>query len=505
MPPAWTVSTTGQAPAWPDGLRTTSSASSRTKSTFCSASSPSTSGPSPVAASRSASESQSATSSGEPTTRTPLPSYPPLGILTTTGQPTLSPESCNEAASLTCAQLGQAIPMSVSRRRMASLSWANTRAAGEGCRMTPSACRAARTSAGTCSWSKVTTSHCLAKARTASISVWSPTGDDGMTRAADASTDSARTDSVIDKPTAGGWHIRASWPPPMMPTTGNPPGARCGAVTNMSLSGRDVNGGRYGRLGSYCDDKWTWVDQSCPGGADRPRPRNAQVRRGWRGGVRHRPGHLQHPGVRPTPAGDVQPAEHRRCATRQATDGSRHRCDRVHAGGLGRQQAVDLPPSSQPATQPRTRPVPALERRGHDHLSDLPGHIPLRLRPAHPARRQRDQYHWDSTWDAVPFLVLPQVRVRWHAGRRSYGVRPGSRRAGSHRQRLAGIRLGEEQRKNRRLPLDQLKATTVGLSQVTSQSQPQTGTVRGADRAFEYVRRNRCRHTLTLVADLHHH
>src|SRR5450759_4492888 len=66
MPLAWTVSTTGHAPAWPDGLRTTSSASSRTKSTFCSASSPSTSGPppcgpSPAAASRAASESQSAT------------------------------------------------------------------------------------------------------------------------------------------------------------------------------------------------------------------------------------------------------------------------------------------------------------------------------------------------------------------------------------------------------------------------------------------------------------
>src|SRR5665647_2968262 len=68
-----------------------------------------------------------------------------------------------------------------------------------------------------------------------------------------------------------------------------------------------------------------------------------------------------------------------------------------------------------------------------------------------------------------------------------------------------GIGLGEEQRKDRRLRLDQLESTTVGLGQVTRQSQPQAGAFRCADRSFEDVRRNRRGHPLSLSADLHHH
>ena len=109
---------------------------------------------------------------------------------------------------------------------MAILSCAKTRAAGVGCMTTPSASSAASTSAGTCSWSKVTTSHSRANARTASTSRWSPTGAEGTTCAAAASGASARTLSVMASSAAGAAHMRASWPPPMMPTTGNPPGAR---------------------------------------------------------------------------------------------------------------------------------------------------------------------------------------------------------------------------------------------------------------------------------------
>ena len=58
MPSVCTVSTTGQAAAWPDGLRAMSTASSRTKSTFSSRSRPPSTGPgSPTRPSQSASSS----------------------------------------------------------------------------------------------------------------------------------------------------------------------------------------------------------------------------------------------------------------------------------------------------------------------------------------------------------------------------------------------------------------------------------------------------------------
>ena len=66
MPSVCTVSTTGQAAAWPEGLRATSTASSRRNGTRSSRSRPV-----PSAAARS---SQSASSSADAATRTPLPS-----------------------------------------------------------------------------------------------------------------------------------------------------------------------------------------------------------------------------------------------------------------------------------------------------------------------------------------------------------------------------------------------------------------------------------------------
>ena len=99
---------------------------------------------------------------------------------------------------------------------MASLSWAKTRAAGVGCSATPSASSAASTSAGTCSWSKVTTSHCAGeRAHRLEVGVRHRPARDGTTRAADASGASARTLSWTPSSTAGPCIIRASWPPPI--------------------------------------------------------------------------------------------------------------------------------------------------------------------------------------------------------------------------------------------------------------------------------------------------
>ena len=104
----------------------------------------------------------------------------------------------------------------------------------------PSASSAASTSAGTCSWSKVTTSQ-PAGERAYRLEVgMRPTGADGTTSAADASGASARTLSWTPSSTAGPCIIRASWPPPITPTTGNPPGVRRGASGG---SGRALTAG----------------------------------------------------------------------------------------------------------------------------------------------------------------------------------------------------------------------------------------------------------------------
>ena len=180
---------------------------------------------------------QSATSSGAPTTRAPLPSYPPLGILTTTGQPTSSPKACNDGriAHLRPARAGHPDLGEASTHRQLVL--------GEHERGR----RRMQDDAVGLERSQDLSRHVLVvegddvalpgKGADPSTSVWSPTGEEGTTRAAEASADSARTDSVIDSPTEGGWHIRASWPPPMMPTTGNPPGARRGEVTSQEPIG----------------------------------------------------------------------------------------------------------------------------------------------------------------------------------------------------------------------------------------------------------------------------
>ncbi len=225
MPSVCTVSTTGQAAAWPDGLRATSTASSRTKSTFSSSSRPPSTGPgSPTRA------SQSASSSAEDTTLDALAVVAAArGLGDDRASRRSSPKAVTSAAVVARVHRGQAIPSPSRRSRMASLSWAKCSAARLGCTATPSSSRACRMSCGTCSWSKVTTSHEAAKARTASRSVWSPTGALGTTRAAAALSLSARIESWTPSSTAGPCIIRASWPPPTTPTTGKPPGARWAA------------------------------------------------------------------------------------------------------------------------------------------------------------------------------------------------------------------------------------------------------------------------------------
>ena len=91
-------------------------------------------------------------------------------------------------------------------------------------------------SGGTCSWSKVRTSQSRGeRAQGLEVGLVAD-GSEGTTCAADASGglgQHAQRDRRARSPAAG--IIRASCPPPTMPTTGNPPGARCGDVTPRSL------------------------------------------------------------------------------------------------------------------------------------------------------------------------------------------------------------------------------------------------------------------------------
>ena len=223
-----------------------------------------------------------------------------------------------------------------------------------------------------------------------------------MTRAAEASADSARTDRVIDRPTAGGWHIRASWPPPMMPTTGNPPGARCGAVTTGAYPGNlspgPVSAARLvvcSQMDLRCSvvhaGRWTSSSARCSSSAWSEPWRSSST---WGATTSWCSAHT--------------------CwgSTTSPSPSSDHLGDSGVAGGLGRQPDVDLPPPSQPAGQPRARAVPVVQRRRHGHLGRLPGHIPVRLGPGHPACRQRHEHLRDRARHAVPFLVVPQVGIR---------------------------------------------------------------------------------------------
>ena len=89
-------------------------------------------------------------------------------------------------------------------------------------------------SPGTCSWSKVTTSQPLAKSRSAARSVCVPMRTSAATSAAPSSGAAASTRSDWPSAIAAWWVIRASWPPPTMPTTGSPVRESIAA----SLSGR---------------------------------------------------------------------------------------------------------------------------------------------------------------------------------------------------------------------------------------------------------------------------
>ena len=100
----------------------------------------------------------SAASASERTTHTPLPSYPPRTVFSTTGKPPPSGEAASSAAKAatsagpsTMRCRGHGAPISVRRVRITPLSWACTSASGPGRTGMPSASRARRCSVGTCS------------------------------------------------------------------------------------------------------------------------------------------------------------------------------------------------------------------------------------------------------------------------------------------------------------------------------------------------------------------
>ena len=153
MPSRWTVCTTGYTAPWPCGERAASTASSRSNATYSSA------------ISRRPCASTVRASAADAQTHTPLPSYPPLTAFSTTGQVPAANVLDLGQVPLTGANRGQSTPRPVSRSRMASLSWVKHSAAAPGLTWTPACSSAARCPPGTCSWSKVSTSHPAAKSR----------------------------------------------------------------------------------------------------------------------------------------------------------------------------------------------------------------------------------------------------------------------------------------------------------------------------------------------------
>src|SRR6516165_3712890 len=149
----------------PDGDRATSAASSRRNGTNSSASSAI---PCP---------STSAASAGDKQIHTPLPSYPPLTALSTTGHvpPTDAANASTSATEETGAYRGQGAPSDFSRSRIASLSWVYRSAAEPGRTRTPDDSSEVSTEPGTCSWSNVSTSQPAANAATSGKERCEPT------------------------------------------------------------------------------------------------------------------------------------------------------------------------------------------------------------------------------------------------------------------------------------------------------------------------------------------
>src|SRR5690606_11534082 len=117
-------------------------------------------------------------------------------------------------------QRGQGAPSSVSRLRITSLSWAWRSASGPGRSTAPASSSSRRTGWGTCSWSKVSTSLPLAKASRSARPRSSPRCTSPTTRAALSAGLAASTRKSTPSAIPAWWVIRASWPPPTIPTTG---------------------------------------------------------------------------------------------------------------------------------------------------------------------------------------------------------------------------------------------------------------------------------------------
>ena len=357
IPSVCTVSTTGHAAAWPEGLRATRTASSRPNATRSSRSTPSASGPGrpslgePVRQVRGAGARR-----GRPCRRSRR-----AGVLATTGQPDRRRRRSSTSAPTVRRRPPRARD---ARSRPAARAWpacpgrtSAPPARGAARRRRPPAPRARP--AGTCSWSKVTTSQRRANARTVSRSVCEPTGDDGTTRAADASVglgEDAQLDAELDG--------RALHHPGQLAAADHADHREPAGGAPRRARGVDGSGGRSrqaslvrGRLRPSVGRRLDGADgfglyHSRRDGLPQARPhgpaarsrrhllaRGGQVRRHRRGRVRHRLRRVQPAVLRPAggSAGDVE--DHLRC--------------RGDAVRLDRQPDVDLPAPPQPAGAPR--------------------------------------------------------------------------------------------------------------------------------------------------------
>ena len=247
-PSACTVSTTGQAAACPNGERATSAASSRRIGTARS-----TINGVPAA-------SSSATSSGSGAVEHPhaAPVVAAADRLEHHRPAVLGAEPLRRrAGSRTAANAGTASPSPASRSRITSLSWACSSAAGAGCTGDP----------GRDQRAQVLLRHLLVVEgdRGAAAGEGAQRGQVGRRRrdtrpahtsAAGSPGSAASTRSDWPSAIAAWWVIRASWPAPIMPTTGR----------RASGSGAFTGGRPYrcavASIGSGTIDQVTFVESA---------------------------------------------------------------------------------------------------------------------------------------------------------------------------------------------------------------------------------------------------
>ena len=261
--------------------------------------------------------------------------------------------------------------------------------------------------------------------------------------------------------------MRASCPPPMMPTTGNPPGARCGDVTRRSLPVGPVH--RSTAAGPTLS-LWPLNPSPC---STAPAARwTSSCREMLKFGVVGAVAFVVDIGV----FNLLRFGCRRGHAGRAAAAGQVISVTRRHTRRVAGQPLLDLPAPPAAAGAPRADAVRRVQPRRHGD----------RRSPAWPCRT--------TCWTcAAPLadnisangvgLVLGTLFRFWayrrfvFAGERvRRRRRPRPARSLTSAVSAVRLRLGQEQREDRRLGLDQLEPAAVGLGEVAGQREAQART-----------------------------